>query len=688
MSWQELRGFHDAAVPKLNNLRRASEAGLRVPPTWWASARDAPGLTAPPPGIDLPLIVRSASPTEDSRTTSNAGKFLSLVVRDAAEFAEAVRRVATGLPGGAVFVQPVVAAIEGGVAFYDGFYYERTTAPGGNRALTAGQERGEVRRGHHEPDEAWSVWLRAVYAVFGAAAGGDERLDLEFARDALGYVLFQVRPALFPVVRNPTLTRANVQETFGDRITPWSVSSVVAAGRDGAFVKVIEPAFVRWQEPFAREACGQLWINLTLFYRWADHLGVPRDFIVRSLGGDLADASAGQPPLRILWRALPQIARGFRHALQKLAEVRVIFRRLDRTIEAAEGLDGLYRATVAGWRAGIDTALGIAGMLAVLARLRAILRLPSAARILTKEMMDDYSRLAALPDRAQREAGLDTWLRRYGHRGPRESDIGQPRFAELREVLLQDLLAAQPPAAPSAPVPWGLRRLIRPLHCMEEFREWARDAFMKRWQRLRQRLLEEGARLVAAGQLDAPDDVFWLRDTDWHGPTPLREVVGAAKERHRIAASLCFPMTASFDELEAMMTKAEGVREKPVDRDVFPGIALGPAVVEGRAVRADDLTDLLVAASREALLDLDAILVVPSLEPSWAVVFPRVGGVVAELGGELSHASILLREARKPAVVNCRGICACVKTGDRLRLDGRRGVVERQLLAPSSPVVT
>jgi pyruvate,water dikinase len=82
-------------------------------------------------------------------------------------------------------------------------------------------------------------------------------------------------------------------------------------------------------------------------------------------------------------------------------------------------------------------------------------------------------------------------------------------------------------------------------------------------------------------------------------------------------------------------------------------------------------------------LDADTVLVVPSLEPSWAVVFPRIGGVIAEVGGELSHASILLREARKPAVVNVAGIWQAVRDGDRVRLDGRRGVVE--VLAHSEP---
>src|SRR5438105_4491336 len=97
MPWQTLRRFRDASVPKLNNLRRAAAAGLRVPPTWWAPAADA--LDAPPDGLGPgPLIIRSGSPTEDQRTTSNAGQLLSLVVRDRSDFAESLRRVVAALP--------------------------------------------------------------------------------------------------------------------------------------------------------------------------------------------------------------------------------------------------------------------------------------------------------------------------------------------------------------------------------------------------------------------------------------------------------------------------------------------------------------------------------------------------------------------------------------------------------------
>src|SRR4051812_32241650 len=127
MPWQPLNQFRDPAIPKLDNLRRAAAAGLRVPPTWWIpGAALAPGGAWPGPPAELgggPSIIRSGSPTEDTRLTSNAGQLLSLPVRDPADFGPALRRVVEALPVGingarlgVAFVQPLVAAKEAGVA--------------------------------------------------------------------------------------------------------------------------------------------------------------------------------------------------------------------------------------------------------------------------------------------------------------------------------------------------------------------------------------------------------------------------------------------------------------------------------------------------------------------------------------------------------------------------------------------
>src|SRR5262245_39849014 len=176
MNWLPLRRFRDPAVPKLDNLRRAEAAGLRVPPTWWRAAADLDGSAPPalPPNVRAPFILRSGSPTEDARATSNAGQLVSRIVAAPAEYGPALAEVLAALPvqrglrQGAVFLQPLVRGREAGVAFFDGFYYERTLQgqSGGDGALntdlTAGLARGEVTRGHLERDEPWSDWLAAL----------------------------------------------------------------------------------------------------------------------------------------------------------------------------------------------------------------------------------------------------------------------------------------------------------------------------------------------------------------------------------------------------------------------------------------------------------------------------------------------------------------------------------------------
>jgi phosphohistidine swiveling domain-containing protein len=680
MHWQPLARFRDAAVPKLNNLRRAAAAGLRVPPTCWAAAASLSAAPPPPPELGGgPLILRSGSPTEDQRTTSNAGQLLSLPVRDRAAFADslncvvaALPRDADGKPRGAVFVQPLVEAEEAGVAFYDGFYYEQTRAVGGNEGLTSGQVRGEVRRGQRARGEHWSEWLDAVYTVFGGGQGGDPRIDVEYARDPRGYVLLQVRPALFPLQRNLTLTLANHKETLGEAPSPWIVSALVEAGRDPEFLARMNPAYRRWEEPYAVELAGQAWLNLSLWARWMDHFGLPRTLATAGVGGDLGSPADARPLWGRFLRSVPRLLWQQVLSVSKAREADRGLRDLDAQIDHARSLSDLYDAVVVGLVLALNTNFAISAVCSALGGVRRALGIPGAARLVTQEMMEEYSRLTALPDVEARMSGLDAWLARYGHRGPLESDLARPRFAELRDVLRADLTAA--PASTPRLVEKPSRRggVARWLSWMDERREWFRDATMRRWQRLRGRILEEGQRLVAAGQLDRPEDVFWLLGDDLGGTTPLREAVSAARARAELLHGVALPLTATREEIETLVAQAGRAQAEAEGRTLFPGIALGPAVVEGRAIKADDLTALLTAGG----LGPDVILVVPSLEPSWAVVFPRVGGVVAEVGGELSHASILLREAGRPAVVNCAGIFRQVETGDRLRLDGTRAVVE------------
>ena len=69
------------------------------------------------------------------------------------------------------------------------------------------------------------------------------------------------------------------------------------------------------------------------------------------------------------------------------------------------------------------------------------------------------------------------------------------------------------------------------------------------------------------------------------------------------------------------------------------------------------------------------ILVAGSADVGWAPLFLVAGGVVTDLGGPLSHASIVLREYGVPAVVNVKDGMRRIRTGDRILVDGDRGEV-------------
>jgi phosphoenolpyruvate synthase/pyruvate phosphate dikinase len=50
--------------------------------------------------------------------------------------------------------------------------------------------------------------------------------------------------------------------------------------------------------------------------------------------------------------------------------------------------------------------------------------------------------------------------------------------------------------------------------------------------------------------------------------------------------------------------------------------------------------------------------------------------VITDVGVPLSHAAIVARELGIPAVVGCMDATTRLKTGDRVRVDGGRGIVE------------
>ncbi|MEO1695918.1 MAG: PEP-utilizing enzyme [Planctomycetota bacterium] len=685
MPWKPLARFGDERAGKLHRLKRAARARLDVPPTRWVRSADASRAGAPP--IVPPLILRSASPDEDTAERTNAGHYESIVVRCADDLPRALERVAASVGNdGYVFAQQLAEDTlgpdaRGGVAFFDGFYYERSEAPGHNRGVTAGETRGETARGELEPGCAFSLWLRRVGRAFRAELRASEGLDLEYATDGERYVLLQARPLTFRVKRNPTLSLANHREILGELPSPWIVDALVAAGRGSIeeFVR-IDPEVGRWRGQYAESHHGRAWLSFSFFFRLMDHWGLPRSMVTDGVGGTVEGRAARRPNLLRMARKSPRLVR---LQLQNVGAMRRIDDELARIEEAtrdARTLADWYDATVVGLDVALRTNFAINGALSGIVRVRGALRVRGRAHVVTDAMREEFEAVRGL-EPSLREAALDRWLEAYGHRGPLESDPAQPRFRELREELLEDVRGANDRPEPSAPHDDPPKRTGRSgglLFRVDALRERFRDELMRRWEPLRAGALRAAETAVAAGHLEAPEDAFLLGDEVHRNPAAWAEVVTRAKERRAREAELRFPTTAPLSELDGIARAGRPPTTATASMR-FEGIGLGTRPVTGEVVRADDLAALLgdISSGRRPPIGPETVLVTRALEPAWGILFGRVGAVVAEIGGELSHASILLREAGTTAVVNCAGAYDTLSDGTLVHVDPKEGAVER-----------
>ncbi|MEO0406798.1 MAG: putative PEP-binding protein [Cyanobacteria bacterium P01_A01_bin.135] len=98
------------------------------------------------------------------------------------------------------------------------------------------------------------------------------------------------------------------------------------------------------------------------------------------------------------------------------------------------------------------------------------------------------------------------------------------------------------------------------------------------------------------------------------------------------------------------------------------GIAASSGQVSGSLHRVNSPRDWVPA---------NAIILAIDITPDWLPLLQRVAGVVTEQGGLTSHAAILTRELGIPAVVGVSGATQQLHSGDRVRLDGDRGLVTR-----------
>lgn len=99
------------------------------------------------------------------------------------------------------------------------------------------------------------------------------------------------------------------------------------------------------------------------------------------------------------------------------------------------------------------------------------------------------------------------------------------------------------------------------------------------------------------------------------------------------------------------------------------GLGCSPGEITGRA---RVILDIHLTGD----LTKEEILVTTFTDPGWTPVLARVGGVVTEVGGLLSHAAVIGREYGIPAILNLIDATKHIQDGDLIRMNGKTGRVE------------
>jgi pyruvate,water dikinase len=197
--------------------------------------------------------------------------------------------------------------------------------------------------------------------------------------------------------------------------------------------------------------------------------------------------------------------------------------------------------------------------------------------------------------------------------------------------------------------------------------------------RARRLFLALGKRFYADNLLDDTRDIFYLEVEEILGfiegaatTTDLRGLVALRKAEfanHRNAE-------APADRFATYGAVHQGNQFQPITTGVIAtlgdsrqGLACSPGIVRGK-VR-------IVTDPRHTVLQPGEILVAERTDPGWVLLFASAAGLLVERGSLLSHAAIVSREMRLPAIVAIPGITNWLQDGDEVEFDGSTGIVQK-----------
>jgi pyruvate,water dikinase len=289
------------------------------------------------------------------------------------------------------------------------------------------------------------------------------------------------------------------------------------------------------------------------------------------------------------------------------------------------------------------------------------------------------------------------FIHKFGRRCPGEIDITRPRWREKPTLLISPILGhmrsvkqgehrrkfikgAEDARATESqilsclkgnPIKYHMmKRMISLYRNLGALREHHKYFLITILDECKKVIMEQADILVENGWLAEKEDVYYLSLSELiqvaraDGLEGLPQMMKERKEAYQAQQKLQPPR---------VMT-SEGEIITPVGREGnFPqnaliGTPVSAGVVKGKA--------RIVRKPEEAQLHEGEILVAPFTDPGWTPLFQSAIALVTEVGGLMTHGSVVAREYGIPAVVGVDDATKIIKDGQMIQVDGTQGYVK------------
>ena len=311
---------------------------------------------------------------------------------------------------------------------------------------------------------------------------------------------------------------------------------------------------------------------------------------------------------------------------------------------------------------------------------------------LSIERLSDYllvhhkkiSTTGDIDDVLKEDIGFDEvyneYIDKFGFRGVGEIDLGSDRYCEnkkaFHKLIFSQYKSGQVGNSKKKFQEMKKRalsyqeedieknKLIGAFRSFMSLREHPKHALSKVFWIVKETYLDIGKVFVEEGKLENEKDIFYLyKDEIRQQRDNYIDLISLRKKEYERQKSMPFP--------KAMTADGKCYYKKAVIRDgVILGTGVSPGKCHGEVLVAKTIDDVVDAKGK--------ILVTKFTDPGWTPVFNQIEGLITEVGGLMTHGSVVAREYGLPAVVGVTSATDIFKTGEWITINGSIGTIERK----------